>query len=142
MSYATLALTIALFVNLFVFLAGQPQANAPMIGLLQAVISHDLKTIQWDYLFLESTLIKIGVIAILVRGISWMLSFSPAQILPGSSSFGAVHTLSVIAIAMFAVFFATPDFAFMGLPTTINLIVQVFFGFIIVLALVGLYRGE
>jgi len=142
MSYATWALTVAFFINLFIFLAGQPQANAPMIGLLQAVITGNLSTINWGYMFSSATLIQVGAITALVYGVSWALSFNPAQILSGTGTFGAIHALSVIAIAVFAVFFAIPNFTFMGLPNPINIIVQVFFGLIVVTALEGLYRGE
>ena len=136
MSYATFTLTIVLFINLALFLAGSPEVNSPMLGLVKGIATGDFN-INWGSFFSISKLLQIGVVTALVLAVSAALS--PASVLTGS--FATFHTLTVISVAIFISFLAIPNFSVMGFPYPLDFVVNVIFGFMVLLSIFGLMKG-
>lgn len=136
MSYATLALTIAFFINLFIFLAGQPAASAPMLALIK-MIATGSGNVDWGAFFTAGRLLWMLAIAGIIGAASFMLS-PPASL---TGSFATIHAVTVVAIAVFVTFFALPNFAFMAIPEPLASIISMFFGFIILQAILGFLGG-
>jgi len=138
MSYQTLALTIALFVNLFVWLVGPAGVQAPMIGLIRGVMTGNFTGISLTT-FLVAVATASGI-ALAVFAITALLS-GPASLVTGAT-FGGMHAMTVISIAVFVAFFALPNIGFMGIPEPVATIVNVFFGFMVFMGIEGLITGR
>lgn len=137
MSYATLVLCIVLMLNLILFLVGSPEVNSPMLGVLKAIITGNWN-INWSVFFTYEKLIMIGAIVLIIALVSSLIS--PASTLTGS--FATFHTLNVIAISLFITFLSFPNFSIMNIPEPLSTIMNVMFGFLLVVAIIGLLRGE
>jgi hypothetical protein len=137
MSYATLTLSILFFLNLFVFLAGQPASNAPMLALVRVYMSGSV--LDLGHYLTVGNLINWGVITGIV--IVAVAALSGVGNVTGNT-FGGVHALSVIGISLVFALFAIPNFAYMGLPTTISYILTSLLSFMIALSVIGLFKGE
>lgn len=137
MSYATMTISILFFLNLFVFLAGQPEANAPMLGLVRAYINGSVLDLT-HYLSI-GMLINWGVIALLISAA--VAALSGVGNVTGST-FGGVHALQLIAISLVFALFAVPNFGFMGLPSLLSFILSSFLSLMIALTVIGLFKGE
>lgn len=137
MSYATLMLSIVLMLNLLLFLVGPPEVNSPMLGVLKAIITGNWN-INWFKFFDFWKLLMIGYIAGLIALVSGEIS--PSSTLTGS--FATFHALNVIAISLFITFLAFPNFSVMNIPEPLLTILNVMFGFLLVVTIIGLFRGE
>jgi hypothetical protein len=137
MSYASMALTIAVVLNLGLFLAGSPEVNSPALALLKGLITGNFETVLSSIFTLRNTAI-IGVVALVAFGIS--SAMSPASVLLGSNA--TQHALTILAIGIFASLFLMPNIGAMAIPEPVATIIEVFLGFIAVLAIFGLLRGE
>jgi len=123
------------------FLAGSPEVNSPMLGLLKA-LGGSGGNINWSFLIpsaddLLTKLIMIGSITALVLVVSNMMN--PTASLTGN--FNTYHVMTVIALSMFITFLAIPNISAMGMPEPLGTIISVFIGFLIVLSIFGMLKG-
>lgn len=142
MSYAGFLLAIVFFINLGLFLAGSPEVNSPMLGLVKAVSGTDYN-IDWSALIPSGTdllvkLLQIGAITGVVLVVSNMMN--PTASLTGN--FNTFHVMTVLAMSVFITFLAVPNFGAMGIPEPLGGVIQAIFGFMIVLAVYGLMNGR
>jgi hypothetical protein len=137
MSFASFTLAIVLFINLFFFLAGTPEVNSPMLGLIKG-ISTGSYNVDWSQFFSFSKLLQIGSIITLVLIVSTALS--PASTLTGS--FATFHALTIIATAIFISFCAIPNFGAMLIPSPLDSVINIMFGFMVTLSIFGMMKGE
>lgn len=134
MSYASMFLMVALFINIFIFLAGQPMANSPMIGFMMSIYSGSPN---WGML-LNTNLLWLGAICAAVGIVSiWI---SPMSALTGN--FSTVHVMTIMAMALFITLFAIPNFSVFGFPYPIGELINTIFGAMIMLSIMGFLRGE
>lgn len=136
MSYAVLTLCIVFMVNLFLFLAGSPEVNSPMLAILSGVSSGSYN-IDWTQFFTLTRLIQITAVTAIILVVSNLMN--PTASLTGN--FNTFHVMTVLAISVFISFLAVPNFGAMGIPEPANTVIQVFFGFLVVLSMFGLFKG-
>jgi hypothetical protein len=108
-----------------------------MIGVLSAVFSGH--GVDWARLLTYGNLASIGTVIALVSIVT--IALNPTSVITGGS-FAGVHALTVVGIAVFIALFALPNFAYMGLPTELNLIANLFLGFLATMSIYGMLRGE
>ena len=137
LSYASLALTIVIVLNLGLFLLAPPGANSPAIGLLKGMITGNLDSMDWGYIFSLRNLAIIGTLCVVTFAIA--SGMSPGSVLTGS--FQTFHVLTILGIGIFVGLFALPNISFMGIPDPIASIVQVFFGSLMLFGVMGFLKG-
>jgi hypothetical protein len=136
-SIAEMVLFMVFVVNFGLFFIGSSPVQPPMIALLKAVTTGNYN-INWGQLFNPLQLIELSVIAGLFLAVSQIIS--PGSVFTGN--FATVHVPLVITAAMFITFFAVPNFAAMGIPEPLNTMLNVFFGFITLMAIFDLFGGR
>lgn len=137
MSYATLTLTIVLFLNIAMFLTAETASNSPMLGIIKGIVTGNFD-IQWSSIFSRTKLTQLGIILGLVTVVSILMS--PASLLTGN--FATVHALTIIGIASFMFFSAIPNFSMMGIPEPLSSLLSIFIGFLVTLSIIGFLKGE
>lgn len=137
MSYASLTLTIVFVVNLLFFLMGTTEVNSPMLGLLKGIISGNYE-FDFSSIFNVRNLVIVSSLIVVTGVISAIMS--PGSVLSGN--FSTIHVLTIIAIGVFASFLAVPNFSAFGIPEPLGTIINVFFGFLVIMSVFGLLRGE
>jgi hypothetical protein len=68
---------------------------------------------------------------------SWSTGATPLS----GGGYGSILTLQVLAIGIFASLIGMPNFAAMNMPLMITIVLDVIFGGLIIISLVGLLRG-
>jgi hypothetical protein len=140
MSYATIVFVIILSINLILFLGGSPDVNSPMLAIARNVYGGSTIDV--------NQLINLDVIrnAAIMAGVVWVIS---SLLSVGSSITGytSMHTMTVLALAIFITFVGLPNFQNMGFPVVnginvISYVLYTVFGAMFILAIVGLVRGE
>jgi hypothetical protein len=137
MSYATLALTVVIVINLGLFLLAPPGANSPAIGLIKLMITGNLSSMDWGYIFSLRNVAIIGTLCV----VTWAIAsgMSPGSVLSGG--FQTFHVLTILGIGIFVALFALPNIGFMGIPEPIASIIQVFFGSLMLFGVMGFLKG-
>lgn len=134
--------------------------NSPMLAIIQGVFGGNGTC--WSCIFNSigangSNYLILAAIITLVTAVSAALTTQTSLGTSGvnvstGSAFNAVHVLTVVAIALFMVFAAVPNFAVMfcgvnvcppGLPqSSLVLMLNMIFGFMIVMSVYGIFKGE
>lgn len=147
MSYATLTLTIIFALNLGLFLwtygsAGGCDVCSPMLNITAGILKGDAG-IDWSSKAMLGATGTVIVTALGVAAITLLVSKVLGGIaggLTGTSS--QANPLMVIALAFFIVFAAIPNLSAMGLPTVIDFVFRSILGFMAMLGVFGILRGE
>jgi hypothetical protein len=137
MSWASITLTIVVVINILFFLAGDSELNSPILGILKGFVTGTFN-IDWSALLSWGNLAHLGAITVLATGVS--LALNPTAILTGN--YVTIQTLTIIAISIFVGLFALPNFGASGIPEPLLTIISVTFGFMAVMSIFGLLRGE
>lgn len=135
MSFATTVLCILFAVNLLFFLAGEPEVNSPMLAILKAFFYGG--EVDWGELIKGwFTLQNLAITGVLILSVEFL---SPPLV---SGGFGATHVPLIFAIAIFVILFLIPNFGAIGFPFPVDMIIYLIFGFMGVLSIFGILRGE
>lgn len=149
MGFASMTLFILFFVNFGFFLVAPATFNSPLLSVAKAIITSDWN-IDWSSILSWDTGTKLlimggvtGLVMFISAALTTTASFGTNIGVTTGSQFNAVHTLLVIALAMFLFFAAVPNFSAM-FPTAPQLVdfLDYIFGFIIIMSVWGIFRGE
>lgn len=138
MSFATNLLLIVLGINIILFAFGEPEANSPMFKVLKGIFTGG----DFDWGEILTTLGSDADLYILLIGTVSIASFlTGSNPLTSGGGHGALVALQVVSIAIFSSLLLVPSFSTMGFPSEIETIINVIFGAMYVIAMMGLLRG-
>jgi hypothetical protein len=163
MSFATLMITILFFLNIgLALLPGYPGANGTGTGVngtstkcsnllictVRVIFFKDYN-VNWGAIFTPSYFLIVASLCTLIITVSSLLTITysggigtnPINVSSGSQ-FNAVHTLTIIAIALFISFASVPNFSVMGFPSQLSDMLTMIFGFFVILSVWGIFKGE
>ena len=144
MSFATNLLLIVFGINLILFVFGGSHYNSTLISTLIDIFDGG----DFDYSYiLENLGSNAGLYILLIGTVSVASFLTGSNPLTSGGGHGAIVALQIVAIAIFSSLLLVPNFSTMGFPSAAegNLpileIIQLIFGIMYVIAMVGLLRG-
>jgi hypothetical protein len=147
MSYASMTLSIIFIINLGLFLwsfNGESGCSvcSPMFNITASMLDNK-NAVSWTsgYLFAEGG--KIILTALSLSGIIWLVQVRLSGASGGlTGATSQVNPLLIIALSFFVVFAALPNFSGLGLPNVLDIAIRSIFGFMVMLSVFGILRGE
>lgn len=142
MSIGINLLIMIIVINLFVFIFGEPSANAPALAIIKGFYGLFTGSPSWENLTAAFSNTTFWVVEISLMGL--IIGASAATgLFTGGSGYGAMMVLQVCGIALFFSLCLMPNFSSpsFGFPDTIVTILDVIFGGMIITAVISLLKG-
>ena len=145
MSIGINLLIIIIVINLFVFIFGEPSANAPALGIVKGFYGLFTGSPSWENLMSAFGNTTMWAVYLALMGVIMLASLATGSIgiTTGGSGYGAVMALQTLGIALFFGLCMMPNFSSpsFGFPDTIVTILDVIFGGMIIVAVISLLKG-
>jgi len=145
MSIGINLLIVIIVINLFVFIFGEPSANAPALAIIKGFYGLFTGSPSWENLMSAFGNTTMWAVYLALMGIIALASIATGSIglTSGGSGYGAVMALQTLGIALFFSMCLMPNFSSpsFGFPDTIVTILDVIFGSMIVTSVISLLKG-